>query len=71
MVDEPEAPEELEEIAEEQEAEVRRSSNRRRRRRPKTDTPKEAAPVKEEKAEVKAEVEHKDIDAMLIDYYEE
>ncbi len=47
VVDEPEAPEELEEIAEEQEAEVRRSSNRRRRRRPKTDTPKEAAPVKE------------------------
>ena len=47
VVDEPEIPEEPEEIAEEQETEVRRSSNRRRRCRPKTDAPKEAAPVKE------------------------
>ena len=47
VVDEPEIPEEPEEVAEEQETEVRRSSNRRRRRRPKTDAPKEAAPVKE------------------------
>ena len=47
VVEEPELPEELEEIAEEQETEVRRSNKHRRKRRPKTDSPKEDAPVKE------------------------
>ena len=46
VVEEPEIAAEPEE-AEEQDVETRRSSRNRRKRRPKTDTPKEAAPVKE------------------------
>ena len=47
VVEEPEISEELEEVAEEQDAEVRRNSKHRRKRRPKTDAPKESQPVKE------------------------
>ena len=48
VVEEPELPEETEEVLEEQDMEVRRSSNKhRRKRRPKTEGPKEAAPEKE------------------------
>ena len=46
LVEEPEIAAEPEE-AEKQDVEARRSSRNRRKRRPKTDTPKEAAPVKE------------------------
>ena len=46
VVEEPEIAAEPEE-AEKQDVEARRSSRNRRKRRPKTDTPKEAAPVKE------------------------
>ena len=68
VVEEPELPEELEVIAEEQETEVRRSPKHRRKRRPKADAPKEDAPVKEaapkepkpvQKAEKKAPKEPK------------
>jgi len=52
IVEEPELPEEMEEPAEEQETEVRRSNKHRRKRRPKENAakeiaPKESAPVKE------------------------
>ena len=49
VVEEPEISEELEEILDEQETEVRRSSKHRRRRRPKAEGSKEAAPAKEVK----------------------
>ena len=54
IVEEPEIPGQIEEAAEEQETEVRRSSKPRRKRRPKTEGAKEAAPKdpkpKEEKS---------------------